>query len=71
MGTNNVEMPLIPFSLVEKHIKIRTYKQRLRKRPANPEIKQLMQIKEENSRRIINIARQVKAPLGLNQICIK
>ena len=45
-----------------KQIIMRKYIIRLRKRPANPELKYLMQIKEENSKRIINIAREIKTP---------
>lgn len=40
----------------------RKYIQRLRKRPANPTIKHLMAITEENAKRLINIAREVKTP---------
>ena len=45
-----------------KQIIMRKYKVRLRKRPANPNIQHIMNIKEENARRIINIAREVKTP---------
>ena len=48
-------------SLVRK-IVIQKYQHRLRKRPVNPQIKDLMNIKEENARRIIQIARQMKTP---------
>ena len=41
---------------------MRKYKQRLRKRPANPEIKVLMELKEENARKIIKIAKGIKTP---------
>ena len=47
---------------IVKQIVIRKYKQRLRKRPSNPDIKDLMKLKEENARRLINIAKQVKTP---------
>ena len=45
-----------------KLIIMRKYIQRLRKRPANPEIKLLMELKEENARKIIKIARDIKTP---------
>ena len=51
---------IITKTSIVKQIVIRKYQQRLRKRPANPEIKELMRIKEENARRVIQIARQVK-----------
>ena len=41
---------------------MRNYKIRLRKRPANCGIDHIMEIKQENARRIINIAREVKTP---------
>ena len=37
-------------------------KQRMRKRPPNPQIKYIMKLKEENSLRVIALARQVKTP---------
>ena len=45
-----------------QQIIMRKYIQRLRKRPANPEIKLLMELKEENARKIIKIARDIKTP---------
>ena len=41
---------------------IRKYKQRLWKRPSNPNIVHIMKMKEDNARKVINIARQVKTP---------
>ena len=46
-------------SLVKQMV-IRKYMQKLRKRPANPQIKELMILKEDNAKRIIDIARKVK-----------
>ena len=43
-----------------KQMSIQKYQQKLRKRPVNPQIKRLMQLKEENAIRIINITRKVK-----------
>ena len=43
-----------------KKFVLRKYIQKLRKRPPNPHIKELMRIKEENALRVIEIARQVK-----------
>ena len=43
-----------------KQIIIRKYQQKLRKRPANPLIKDLMKIKEQNALRIIELARNTK-----------
>ena len=43
-----------------KNLVVRKYKQKLRKRPSNPHIRELMRIKEENALRVIEIARQVK-----------
>ena len=45
-----------------KQIIMRKYQTRLRKRPSNPEVKSLMVLKEENSRRIINLSRNIKTP---------
>ena len=45
-----------------KQIIIRKYQQKLRKRPANLLIKELMKIKEQNALRIIELAREVKTP---------
>ena len=45
-----------------KQIIMRKYKIRLRKRPSGPGIENIMKIKEENSRRIINLCREVKTP---------
>ena len=47
---------------VVKKIIIRKYKQRLQNRPMNPQIRHIMKIKEENARKIIDLARQVKTP---------
>ena len=53
---------IITKSSLVKKIVVQKYKQRLRKRPSTPNIKYLMTLKEENARRIINIARMVKTP---------
>ena len=41
-----------------KQIIIRKYQQKLRKRPANPQIKELTKIKKQNALKIIEIARK-------------
>ena len=61
-GIKNHEGKVVTKTSLVKQIIIRKYKIRLRKRPANPEIKHIMKIKEENARRIIDIAREVKTP---------
>ena len=61
-GIKNHEGKVVTKSSLVKQIIIRKYKIRLRKRPTNPEIKHIMKIKEENARRIIDIAREVKTP---------
>ena len=54
-----------------KQIIVRKYKQRLGKRPANPQIKELMKIKEENALRIIELARKEKLHHGQRRSVIK
>ena len=58
-----------------KKLVVRKYIQKLRKRPPNPHIKELMRIKEENALRVIEIARQVKtvnwSPDNLDKILRK
>ena len=51
---------IITKTSIVKQMVIRKYKQKLRKRPPHPHIKELMKLKEENAIRIINIARKVK-----------
>ena len=60
IGIRNHEGVMVTKTSNIKQIIVRKYQQRMRKRPPNPEIKELMKIKEENSLRIIAIARQVK-----------
>ena len=51
---------IITKTSIVKQMVIQKYKQKLRKRPPHPHIKELMKLKEENAIRIINIARKVK-----------
>ena len=53
---------MVTNSVAVKHIIMRKHTQRLRKRPSNPDFKMLMEMKPENARRIINLARKVKTP---------
>ena len=62
IGVRNHKGKIITKSSVVKQIVVRKYQQRLRKRPANPNIEHLLKIKEENARRLINIAKTVKTP---------
>ena len=53
---------IVTNSFKVKQIIKRKYIQRIRKRPSNPNIQHIMEIKEGNAQRIINIAREVKTP---------
>ena len=61
-GIKNHKGKVVTKSSLVKKIITRKYQIRLRKRPANPEINHIMEIKKENAKRIINIARKVKTP---------
>ena len=60
LGLKDHNGKILTKSSAIKKLVIRKYQQRLRKRPPNPHIKELMKIKEENSLRLIEIARGVK-----------
>ena len=61
-GIRNHKGQIVTKATAVKQIIIRKYKQRLRKRPPNPEIRELMDLKEQNSRQIIKIAREIHTP---------
>ena len=59
-GVRNHRGKIVTKTSVVKQIILSKYKIRLRKRPSNPEVSHIMKIKEENAKRIINIAKEIK-----------
>ena len=62
IGVRDYNGKIITKTIRVKQIVKRKYVQRMRKRPVNQNMKYLMEIKEGNAQRIINIAKEVKTP---------